>query len=91
MPEEDGPAMTPDERLERELAELAPLIRGRQRAETEGVDPACALALERRLLGEQPPRSARTAACFPIVGHGPRWLLRWPTGLGAAALAVAIV
>jgi len=91
MPEEDGPAMTPDERLERELAELAPLIRGRQRAETEGVDPACALALERRLLGEQPPRSARTAARFPIVGHGPRWLLRWPTGLGAAALAVAIV
>lgn len=77
--------------MERELAELAPLIRRRQRAETEGVDPAFALALERRLLGEQPPRSTRTASRFPIVGHGPHWLLRWPTGLGAAALAVAIV
>ena len=90
MPEEDGPSMTPDERMERELAELAPLIRRRQRAETEGVDPAFALALERRLLGEQPPRSTRTASRFPIFDHGPRWLLRWPA-LGAAALAVAVV
>ncbi len=91
MPEEDGPAMTPDERLERELAELAPLIRRRQRAETEGVDPAFALALERRLLGEQPARSAHTPSRSPLFGHGPRWLLRWPTGLGATVLAAAIV
>ncbi len=90
MPEEDGPTMTPDEQLEHELAELAPLIRRRQRAETEGVDPAFALALERRLLGEQPPRSARPASRFPIVEHGPRWLLRWPA-LSAAALAAAVV
>ncbi len=91
MPEEDGPTMTPDERLERELAELAPLIRRRQRAETEGVDPAFALALERRLLGEQPAASARTASRFPLVHRGPRCRLHWPTGLGTTVLAAAIV
>lgn len=81
----------PDERLERELRELGPIILRRQRAEAEGVDAAFALVLERRLLGEENVQAVaiREPAAQPPPARRTRFT--WPAIAAAALVAAAVI
>lgn len=88
MPENDG-EMQPDERLEREMIELGPLVRRRQEAESEAVNQEFAGSLRARLMTMPRADGAQEEARRPIRAKWLRTAL--PGAMVVAALVVALV
>jgi len=88
MSEDNTGSQEREERLERELRELAPLILRRQQAEATGVDATFARVLEQRLVGEE---ATNTGVSTSRATRPARLLIPRPiwTGFAAAALVAA--